>query len=85
MHVGEGTDAPQGRAGLIVSKAVGNAVTRNLVKRRLRSLLLTRPTPGYDVVVRAQPAAADASYAELSEALDRCLERCMSSGAGVSR
>lgn len=30
------------RAGFVVSKAVGNAVVRNLVKRRLRHLVLER-------------------------------------------
>lgn len=70
-------DAERGRAGLIVSKAVGNAVHRNQVKRRLRALLADRPTPGYDIVVRAQPDAATATASELSVELDRCLQRCL--------
>ena len=52
---------PQSRAGLIVSKAVGNAVTRNRVKRQLRHLLrepLVSFAEPVDVVVRALPAAA---------------------------
>jgi ribonuclease P protein component len=47
------------RAGLVVSKAVGDAVARNRVKRRLRHLV--RPRLGEleaDVVLRALPAAA---------------------------
>ena len=32
------TACPQSRAGFVVSKAVGNAVTRNRVKRQLRHL-----------------------------------------------
>ncbi|HEX8509018.1 MAG TPA: ribonuclease P protein component [Propionibacteriaceae bacterium] len=50
------------RVGFVVSKAVGNAVTRNRVKRRLRHLCLTElaATPeGTRIVVRALPAAAD--------------------------
>ncbi len=40
--------------GFVVSKKVGNAVHRNRVKRRLRHLVLTQPTPfAADVVVRA--------------------------------
>ena len=52
------------RVGLVVSKAVGNAVTRNRVKRRLRHLAraeLGRTPSGTDVVVRALPGAATAS------------------------
>jgi len=53
-------DAP--RVGFVVSKAVGGAVVRNRVKRRLRALV--RPlvcdsssAAACDVVVRALPAA----------------------------
>ena len=65
--------------GFVVSKAVGNAVTRNLVKRRLRHLVRERTAlvpPESMVVVRALPGAALASYDELARELDRCLERC---------
>lgn len=51
----------QVRVGFIVSKAVGNAVTRNRVKRRLRHLVaaeLSSPAVGTDVVIRALPRAA---------------------------
>jgi ribonuclease P protein component len=66
------------RFGFIVSKAVGNAVHRNLVTRRLRSVardqLETRPV-GLDVVVRALPGCAEVSWdtlhSHVSEAIDR--------------
>lgn len=80
----------EARVGFVVSKAVGPAVTRNLVKRRLRHLTRERtvglPQQGM-VVVRALPAAADASYQELAAELDRCVKRCLgrSSKAGVSQ
>jgi ribonuclease P protein component len=52
------TDNPPSRAGFVVSKAVGNAVHRNRVKRQLRHLVAPRlvaaPFP-VDVVVRAVP------------------------------
>jgi ribonuclease P protein component len=68
----------QPRVGFVVSKAVGPAVTRNLVKRRLRHLARERTAtlpPRGMLVVRALPAAADASYDELARELDRCLAK----------
>ncbi len=68
------------RVGLVVSKAVGNAVVRNRVKRRLRHLAAARLgglEPGTDLVVRALPASATASSARLGRDLDGCLERCL--------
>ena len=68
------------RVGLVVGKAVGNAVVRNRVKRRLRHqvlpLLGTLP-PGASVVLRALPAAGPASSAELAEELTSALARCL--------
>jgi ribonuclease P protein component len=70
------------RVGLVVSKAVGNAVVRNRVKRRLRHqiqpLLGTLPE-GSSMVLRALPAAASASSAELAEELTSTLARCLKS------
>lgn len=66
------------RVGFVVSKAVGNAVVRNRTKRRLRAAVATELTgipSGADVVVRAQPAAAQATFAELSEALKPLLHK----------
>ncbi|CAN5523366.1 ribonuclease P protein component [soil metagenome] len=66
------------QVGFVVSKAVGNSVTRNLVKRRLRHLARERITslPGSAVlVVRALPASALASYDLLAADLDKVLDR----------
>jgi ribonuclease P protein component len=47
------------RAGFVVSKAVGGAVVRNRVKRRLRHLVAGRLAElSADVVIRALPLAA---------------------------
>ncbi|MDR1266132.1 MAG: ribonuclease P protein component [Propionibacteriaceae bacterium] len=47
------------RVGFVVSKAVGPAVVRNRVKRRLRHLVAPRLDQlAADVVIRALPAAA---------------------------
>ncbi|MER7333325.1 MULTISPECIES: ribonuclease P protein component [unclassified Micromonospora] len=64
------------RAGFVVSKAVGNAVVRNRVRRRLRHLVrerLTELPPGSTLVVRALPAAAEASYPRLGADLDAAI------------
>jgi ribonuclease P protein component len=68
------------RVGFVVSKAVGSAVVRNRVKRRLRHAAAARISLLPDdslLVVRAQPAAATASYQELVADLDRCLDRSL--------
>lgn len=76
------TGAPS-RVGFVVSKAVGNAVTRNKVKRRLRELSAetVREQPeGMDLVVRALPPAATAPWDELARdyrsAVATAVRRC---------
>lgn len=68
------------RVGLVVSKAVGNAVRRNKVKRRIRAsaagLVDVMPS-GSCVVVRALTPAASASYQDLDEDLVSCLSRAV--------
>jgi ribonuclease P protein component len=69
------------RVGFVVSKAVGGSVVRHRVTRRLRALMAQRLPAlpeGTDVVVRAQPAAAAATFGELAQDLDRALERVSS-------
>ena len=62
---------PPSRAGFVVSKAVGTAVVRNRVKRRLRAVVAEqmRTAPLRDlpvlVQVRALPPAAEADHALL--------------------
>jgi ribonuclease P protein component len=65
------------RAGVAVSKAVGIAVVRNQVKRRLRAGLhdLGKDLPGGRIVVRALPPAAAADFAQLRGDLKYCLNR----------
>lgn len=71
--------SPPGPAlvGFVVSKAVGNAVMRNQVKRRLRSAV--RPhLEGIGsslVVIRVKPAAAAADFPALVGDLEHCLSR----------
>lgn len=82
------TDARAGqppRVGFVVSKAVGTAVVRNRTKRRLRALMAARLEllpQGTDVVVRANPVAAQANSHELGAELDALLPKVMARLAG---
>lgn len=65
--------------GFVVSKAVGGAVVRNVVRRRLRGLVMEQVgsmPAGADVVVRVLPPAASADYATLGADLRSALETC---------
>nr|WP_183297961.1 ribonuclease P protein component [Cellulomonas cellasea] len=78
VHLVTETDPGPGPVvGLVVSKGIGNAVTRNRVKRRLRALvrerLATLPADA-GVVVRALPPAAARDYVSLGEDLDIALK-----------
>ncbi|MDP9821313.1 ribonuclease P protein component [Nocardioides massiliensis] len=71
-------DGADAQVGFVVSKAVGTAVDRNRVKRRLRALVaerLDRLPAGAVVAVRALPSAAGASSLALGRDLDRALDR----------
>lgn len=64
------------RLGLSVSKKVGNAVTRNTVRRRLREVFHSaggRIPGGLDLVVSARPQASEATFEELYEEFLRAL------------
>ncbi|WP_243790642.1 ribonuclease P protein component [Saccharopolyspora gloriosae] len=66
------------RVGFVVSKAVGNAVLRHRVTRRLRHLMRDRLPllpAGTLVVVRALPPAANAPSRELGSDLDAALRK----------
>ncbi|WP_431043280.1 ribonuclease P protein component [Streptomyces sp. P1-3] len=88
VHLRSGTTDPHApgesaspvRAGFVVSKAVGGAVVRNLVKRRLRHLMrdrLDRLPAGSLVVVRALPGAGEAGHDQLARDLDTALQRLL--------
>ena len=72
------------RLGLSVSRRVGNAVTRNAVRRRLREVFHSAlpEIPGdLDLVVSARPAAAEATVRELSEEFVRSLGKLAEGGS----
>lgn len=76
MLVGSGQEG-HARVGLTVSRKVGNAVTRNRVKRWLREALraVTLPSFAVDLVVVARPQAASAGLVALCEELRVLLGR----------
>lgn len=64
------------RAGFVVSKAVGGAVVRNKVRRRLRHLVAERLgqfPPGTCLVIRALPEAGVSPYRTLCADLDAAI------------
>lgn len=76
VHCAVDTPHLDPHVGFVVSKGVGGAVVRNRVRRRLRGAVLEqqdRIPAGTDVVVRALPPAAGATYARLSEDLRSAL------------
>lgn len=73
-----GTEASAPRFGFIVSKQIGSAVVRNQVRRRLKAVcfeLMPSVPVGTDVVVRALPPAATASFATLRAEVARGLRK----------
>ena len=61
-----------------MSKRVGDAVTRNRVKRRLREAVrrtLADLPPGWDIVLVARSAAATADYTTLDATVRELLAR----------
>lgn len=80
FHEPDAPVAQQGgpRVGLIVSKAVGNAVIRHRTSRRLRHVvaaLFDALPPTADLVIRALPASGAASSHDLDRDIRKALTR----------
>lgn len=78
IAVARGKTDDLSRWGFVVSKQVGNAVTRNRVKRKLRDLAareISANPIGMRAVVRALPPSAEASFSELADAWTQTLRQ----------
>jgi ribonuclease P protein component len=81
-----GTDDPL-RIGIIVAKSVGNAVDRNLVRRRYRALgrqFVGAGAHGSDLVVRALPGSAQRSWTALADDMHAALHTSLLGAAPVT-
>jgi ribonuclease P protein component len=66
------------RYGISTGRRTGSAVVRNTIRRRLRRILVGfagRVSAGWDVLIIARPPAAQASQAQLGEALERLMHQ----------
>jgi ribonuclease P protein component len=64
------------RFGFMVSKRLGNAVTRNKVKRRLREVARQTPIrPGWDAIFIARKGAESAKFQSLKHSAQNLLHR----------
>ena len=64
------------RFGYAISKQVGTAVVRNLVRRRLREIARRMPVKnGWDLVITARKAAATAGFPALKTSLEGLTRR----------
>ncbi len=78
-----GSDADSGpRLGLTVPKAVGNAVVRNRIKRRIREAFRLHCAEfsgmEWDIVLNPRRAVYDAPFDEIERALGKVTRRCNS-------
>ncbi|MEO7649906.1 MAG: ribonuclease P protein component [Bryobacteraceae bacterium] len=67
------------RIGLTVPRALGGAVVRNCIKRRIREAIRDRlrlAAPGWDIVINPRKRSLTAPFPDLVKELERLLARC---------
>ena len=78
VSAGSSETVAPARFGFIISKAVGNAVTRNLIRRRFKTIVerqLANGIAGIDIVFRVFPKVTEASFEQLEADVTRALAR----------
>ena len=76
-------ESEENRLGISVSKRIGNSVTRNRIRRRIKEYLrvfgnaLLQGTEGFDFVVLARKPAAEADFHILGESLKRLITKAI--------
>jgi ribonuclease P protein component len=83
VHVANDDSERPARAGFVVGRSLGNAATRNRLRRRLRHLIASRLVEapiGTLIVVRALPPAAGFTGRRLAEELVALLDRALPGG-----
>ena len=76
------------RFGISVKKALGGAVVRNRIKRRVRDILRRNKTEiptGWDIVIHPKSSVALAAFAPLEAELVRLLRSVPTSGLNTGR
>ena len=70
------TGSDESRVGFTAGRAVGNAVARNRVKRRLRAAVqLLYIDGGWDIVFNARQSANGADYQQLRSSVEQLMKR----------
>ena len=78
VYISQGNGTGNARFGFVVGKTVGNAVERNLVKRRARGIIQSQLVNFVDypnLVIRALPGSAQISYSQLANEFESALNK----------
>ncbi|MBU7594126.1 ribonuclease P protein component [Metabacillus halosaccharovorans] len=78
LYILQKTEEKEFRIGLSVSKKIGNAVTRNKVKRLIRQVFLeekNRISSGKEFIIIARKPAADMNYHEVKGSLNHLFRK----------